>query len=394
MMKNIFENLSTKHLVMGAATAVVVIAAGVYLYKQSQPAATAEYLGVSVEVDVARRGSLNRKLETVGNLVANNTVSVRSQVRGQVSVARAQGGEEVQKGAVLFELDDRTFVAALKEAQARFTVAEANFKRAGALKEKNFGTGKSLDETQAQFLAAQAAVEKAQKELEDTKISAPFEGMVSLHKISVGATVDPSTEILTITDVDPMKVDFKVPAQYYAYLSVGQEVTVTVDSLPDQVFKATIENIDAQVDAVSQQVAIRATLDNSKRMLKPGSYAKIAMTVGSQDNALFVPEEAVKVTADQSYVFKVFEVPEYPGVFAAGRVPVITGIEDGDRIEIKRGLNERDLVVTVGMDKLRQGAQIRFDLNSVGLGPKKPQEAKPENPKAETKPVPAEEKKK
>jgi membrane fusion protein (multidrug efflux system) len=340
---------------------------------------------VKVEVDKVRRGSISRSLTVVGNLVANQTVLLKAQVRGLISRVHVKGGEEVEKGDLLFEIDDRSYKAQVKEAKALVTATEADFERNKTLKAKNFGASKKYEEAEAQMLKAQAQLEKAQKDLDDTKIIAPFEGTVSLHKISEGAPVAPDVELATITDVDPMKIDFKVPAKYIPYISRGQQIKIEIPTYPDQEFKGEIEGIDAQVDPGAQSIGVKGTVDNKKRLLKPGMFVRVNLTVGSRENSLIVPEECVVTAGDQFFVWKVIEHPERPGIYVAFRVPVLMGIQEKDRVEISKGLSENDIIITVGYLKIADGVAVRFDLASIGLGPEK-EETKKTEPKEEEKP--------
>jgi RND family efflux transporter, MFP subunit len=322
---------------------------------------------LKVEVDRIRTGSLTRNITVVGMLSANHSVTMKAQLRGLISKVQVQGGEEVEKGDILFEIDDRSFQASLKEAQALLTLAESEFARTQKLSDKNFGAQKTLEQARAQLLKAQAQVEKAQKELDDTKIVAPFEGVISLHKISEGTPITGDLDLVTITDVDPMKVEFDVAAKYIPYLNNGQKVRVAVDTYPNQQFEGKIDEIDVMVNPGTQTIKVRASIDNSKRLLKPGMFVRVALTVGSKDNSLIAPEEAIVTAGDQHYVWKVIEHPDYPGKFLVFRVPVQIGIQENDRVEIRRGLREDDIVITVGHNKVRDGYAVRFDLASVGL---------------------------
>jgi membrane fusion protein (multidrug efflux system) len=373
-----------------AIIAITISGVGYYFYslhlksKQQQNQLTA----VPVEVDLVSRGTLTRRLTVVGNLIASNTVIIRPNLSGQIAKVLAHGGEEVQRGDILFELDDRNSKAKLKESQAQLAHARLEFNRAEVLTEKKVIATKILDKARADLLKSEAAVEVAQKEFDDTKISAPYEGVVSLHKISVGALVSPQIELLTITDVDPIKVEFKIAAKYLPFISTGQQLTLSVDSFPGQTFKGEIEAIDTKVDPVSQQIEVRATLENKKRLLKPGSFCRVSLVAGSKNDALIVRNEAVLSIGDVSYVWKVVQDPDKPKTYFTFRVAVLTGIQEQDRVEIVKGLEENDIVVTVGQNRLHDGSQVTFDLSSIGKGeptPPKPKDEKPEekNPKDE-----------
>ncbi len=334
------------------------------------------YDSAKVEVDRVRKGSLTRNITVVGSLAASNTVTIRSQIRGLISKVFVNGGEAVEKGQKLFKINDRPFKSQLKEAKASLSVYEAQYERIKKLSEKKFSATKTLEEAEASFLKSQAQFEKAQKDLEDTNIIAPYEGVVSLHNISKGALVMPDVELITITDIDPIKVDFKIPAKLLKYISIGQNIVLKVPEYQVKKFTGTIDAIDAAIDPGAQTIAIRATVNNADRLLKPGMFVRVVLTAGSQDNTMIVPEESVVISGDQSYVWKVIEYPNKPGVYISFRVSVTTGLKEGDNIEIIRGLKEDDIIITVGYQKVSDGVIVRFDKESIGL-----EEAKPDGQK-------------
>ncbi len=376
-----------KPTLIGIAIAILVtslIGAGFYLSRKDD-AQQARPDSVRVEVDKVRRGSLTREMTVVGTLEADHFVTIKAQIRGLVSKVYIVGGENVQKGDLLFELDDRTYSAQLKEAQALLTLAESAFEREKKLSDKNFGTVKKLEEARAQFLKTQAGVEKAQKDFDDTKIRAPFEGIVGLHHISTGTPITADLDLVSITDMDPMKVNFKMPSKFIPHLNVGQRIKVSVDSYPNQEFPGEIEAIDAQVDTGAQSIAIQAAIPNKKNLLKPGMFVRVKVIVGSQDNSLIVPEESIVNVSDQNYVWKVIEHPEHPGLYVVFRIQVLTGIQEKDRMEITKNLKEGDIIVTVGHQKVADGVPVSFDLRSIGLAPPEDERLAPSEQKEETK---------
>ncbi len=344
------------------------IGTGLYITRsgdedRAQPSA------IRVEVAKTRRGSLVREMTVVGTLESANSVVMKAQVKGLVTKVNIIGGEDVQKGDILFEIDPRSYQARAKEAQALHDLAKAALEREEKLAERNFGAAKKLEEARAQFLKTQAQLESAQKDLEDTKIVAPFDGRVGLHRVSVGTPITADLDLVTITDTDPMKVNFKMPSKFVRYLSIDQKVTIEVDSYPNQQFTGRIEAIDALVDSGAQSIAVQATIPNPKNLLKPGMFVRVKVTVGSKDNSLIIPAEAIVAVGDQTYVWKVIEHPKQPGMYVVFRVEVLTGIQEKDRIEVTRNLREDDIVVTIGYQKVANGYPVAFDLESVDLAP-------------------------
>jgi membrane fusion protein (multidrug efflux system) len=327
-----------------------------------------EFNGVSVEVERVRSGSLTRRLTVVGSLVADKTVAIRSQVEGVISQVHVQGGEFVKEGDLLFEIDDVQFISRLKDAEARLEHAKGESGRASRLAEQKFSSVKIQDKTKADLLSAEAAVELARNNLSNTKIRAPYSGHVSMHKLSTGTLIGPSLELLTITDSDPVKVNFSIPATYLKYVSIGQPVEIKIDSFPDKLFQGRVEVVDAQVDPMSHTIALRASIPNPSNILKPGLYARVNVVMGSQDNAVICPQSALFVQGDDYFVFKAFLDTNY-GIYRVARIPVSTGIHEpnGNEVEILNGLRPEDLVVTVGTHKIRDGIPVKFDFEGAGV---------------------------
>lgn len=312
---------------------------------------------VAVEVEEVRVGSLTRTITAVGTLRANQMIELRSEIPGLISEIYVRGGEYINAGSPLFTVDDRSYKAEVQRAQAQLTNAQLGFERAQKLAaNKLTAQKKSFDEAEANFKMAQANLEKAESELSKTKITAPFEGIVGLHNLSVGAHIDSNKEILTLVDVTPIKVDFRVPAEYLPYLSVGQKVSVVVDGFGTTAFPGLIEGIDSKVDTVTHSINARAIVPNKKHLLKPGLFSRVDVVVGAKDNTLIIPSAAIDKQGDQDMVYKVVE-----GL--AFHVPIITGIQEGENVEVLRGLNPGDHVVTVGQMKIRDQVPVRYTLD-------------------------------
>lgn len=348
--------LLKEHRVLAILFGLIIVGSFAIILKEfflSNPKNKRQMKGVTVEVEYVRKASLTKRITTVGTLTANQIVTVKPQVSGLISEIKVQGGSEVIENQPIMQIDDRQFKSNLKEEEAKFILAKAIHDRASKLLEKKFGPVKSYDEALANLKAAESRVEIATKRVEDSLIKAPFEGIISLNTISIGTPVNEQTELFTIVDVDPMKLDFRVPAEYLKYISVGQTVNIVIDGFEDEPFAGTIEAIDAKVDPHAHSIAVRANLRNEKRILKPGLFARVELVVGSKDDALIVPLEAVESSGDEEYVFKVFKGVAY-------RFPVTTGIQEGDNIQIVRGVAEGEPVVTVGNNRIRDGIPVVY----------------------------------
>jgi membrane fusion protein (multidrug efflux system) len=314
----------------------------------------------SVEVAEVRRGSIVRRITVVGTLIANQSVELHSEVEGKISEINFEGGERVNKGDPIIQIDDRLFKARSKEAEAVLTQAKSEYERQLTLAQKNVGAAKNKERAYADYLQAQARFEQAQFQLDNTVIRAPFDGYVSLKNVSVGAFVDPRTELMSVIDLDPMNIDFSLPGTYLKYVSAGQNLTVTVDGFGSTPIQAKIASIDSKVDPTAHSIAVRAAIPNPRGKFKPGLIGRISIVVGSKDNALLVPEQAVSSKGEgEEFVYQVIEAPpQYNTDYVVIKTQVTTGLSEGGVTEIVRPLKEGDMVVTVGQSKIRHGYPV------------------------------------
>ena len=344
-------------LAVAAALPVLAAIYGGYLFFQSSSEVERKARPVPVEAEEVRVGSLTRTITAVGTLRANQMVDLRTEVAGVVSQVNVKGGEYVEPGTLLFTLDDRSFRAEVQGAEAQLTNARLAYERAQKLSANQITANKkNFAEAEAAFKIAEAKLERAESDLSKTKIRAPFEGIVGIHDLSVGSHVDSNKEILTLVDVTPIKVDFRIPAEYLPFVSTGQKVSVLVDGFGKTPFPGLIEAIDSKVDPVTHSIGARAVVPNKKNLLKPGLFSRVDVVVGAKDHTLIVPASALEKQGDQEMIYKVVE-----GL--AIHVPVITGIQEGDNVEVVRGLNPGDHVITVGQMKIRDNTPVRYTLN-------------------------------
>ncbi|MEN8236281.1 MAG: efflux RND transporter periplasmic adaptor subunit [Pseudomonadota bacterium] len=315
----------------------------------------------SVEVTEVRRGSIVRRITVIGVLLADQRVDIKSEIRGKISKVNFDEGTYVSKGAVLVEIEDSMYQAKLKEAEGDLKYWQAEYARQKTLAAGKAGLGKKLDEAIGRLQQAEGRYEAAQVDLEHTKILAPFDGYVGLQNISVGASVNEQKDLLTLVDMDPIKVDFRLPATHIQRISRGQDVKVTIDGFPGQMFKATIDSIDSKVDPLDHSIEVRAVIPNKRAILKPGLFGRVRVVVGAKDGALLIPESAVLSSASEEYVYVVRESP-LRGKMTSFSVKqaITTGLSEAGTIEVLRGLSEGDRIVTVGLSKAQDGQPINI----------------------------------
>ena len=317
------------------------------------PAAAGGAGGFAVPVEVARvvAEPLTLSIPTVGSIRSNESVTLSPEIAGRIAELDIEEGKPVAAGATIAVLDQSVYKAELAQAQAALELSRANFKRAEELLAKNAGTVRARDEAQAALRNDQAAIALAQARLEKTVLTAPFDGVLGLRQVSAGQYLNAGDPIVNIENIDPLKVDFRVPEVYFAVVKVGQPIEILIDAFPDDSFIGTVYAIDPQIDVNGRAIVIRASVPNSDRRLRPGLFARVNLIYESRDSVLFVPEQALIPQGDDHLVFKVVD-----GKAVATKVTI--GARVRATVEIRDGLAEGDVVVTAGQIKLQDGVPV------------------------------------
>jgi len=343
--------------------------------------------------------------EWIGTLDGLVNATIRAQVQGYLIKQNYKEGDLVRKGQVLFEIDPRTFQAALEQAngqleaqQARWTTAKANLARIKPLAEQNAVSKKDLDDSigteqsaRAAVLSAQAAVDKARLDLGFTKIISPVDGISGLAKAQIGNLVGPGAteELTTVSTVNPIKVYIQVSEQEYIQTGreTGRDVGQRTANLQAELIladgsvfsqKGSFLFADRQVDVKTGTIKVAAVFPNPGNFLRPGQYGRIRVSTSVRKDALLVPQRAVSEVQGK-YMVAV--------VGADNKVDMRT-VMTAERIDnlwvILEGLKPGERVVVEGIQKVRPGMTVTP--KAYTETPAKP-EAKPEAPaKPETKP--------
>jgi membrane fusion protein (multidrug efflux system) len=360
--------------VLGGLVALAILvasAAGYWLGQQRTPApvsaaasATAAPApgapppGVSVEAVKVVTASLPQTITTVGSLRSDESITVRPEVAGRISVIAFAEGQRVAKGAMLVKLDPSINEADVQQARANLKLAKSKFDRATDLAKSNFISGQAKDEAENNLRVAEAALQLAEAKLAKTEIKAPFSGIIGLRVMSVGDYAKEGADIVNLEAIDPLKVDFRVPEIYMRQVQVGQVLEVALDALPGKTYEGKVFAINPLVDATGRSIVIRALVKNADTSLRPGMFARVRLITRDQQESLILPEQAIVPQGDEQYVFKVVDGK-------AVRTKVAVGQRRDGKVEVVSGVAAGDVVVSAGQLKLRDGVPVAIAGNGV-----------------------------
>lgn len=295
---------------------------------------------------------LDNKLVVTGSVLANESLELRSEISGKITKIAFQEGSQVQKGDLLIQINDEEIVAQLKKQKFNQKLNEDNEFRQRKLLEKDAISQEEYDNALNRLNTTVADVSLLEAQLAKTRITAPFTGTIGLRYVSEGAYLSPNTAIATLYNNTPAKIEFAIPSRYSALVSAGKEIYFKIEGDTLR-YNGKVYAVEPRIDQDTRTLKLRAMAENRNGRLLPGQFVELQLILGSVNNALLVPTEAV--------------VPEQAGkmvfVLDKGSVKearVETGIRTNTDLEITSGLKPGDTVLTTGILQLKEGMKVQI----------------------------------
>jgi membrane fusion protein, multidrug efflux system len=321
---------------------------------------------VAVEVVEVRGATLQQTVRGIGTLRASATVVLRPEVAGVVRAIRFAEGARIERGQVLFELQDDTLVrqqaareAALRSAESAVAEARRNLERMQLLWDRELIARVELERAQTEVDRWVAEVDRLRADLQvvqsqrrETRVRAPFTGVVSEREVDRGAYVNAGEALATLYQVDPLELEFYLPERHVVDVRRGQDVAVTIAAHPDRAFRGQVDFVAPAVREATRDFLVKATLPNADGLLRPGAFAMALVTVDVRAERPVIPEEALVATRLGYLVFTVDE-----GVARAREVRI--GLRQAGQVEVVEGLEVGDVVVRAGHLRLSGGETVR-----------------------------------
>lgn len=270
----------------------------------------------------------------------------KAQVRA-VETQLQNAKEQVKRDQAAAKADIRTSEAQSTSASATLNEAEAGTSRSTSF-EQQLLAQRSLVE------AAEAELRSAELQLEDTTIRSPIEGSVTNRAIDPGTVVKVGDVIMTLQSGSEVWVVSALPQEIYQYVEKGASCTVTIDGQRDQDFKAFIFQKDSTIDPSSRQFNIRVKIDDPERIVKPGMFARVLLTLGPPGEQLLVPSSALQNRDDEARTASVLIVKNKK----IEKKNILFGPSDGDMTLVRKGVEPGDSVVLQSAFPLKEGQEV------------------------------------
>jgi membrane fusion protein (multidrug efflux system) len=305
---------------------------------------------LTAEAYVVEPQSFSEDYIASGTLLPNEEIDILPEISGRVTGIFFTEGARVRKGQKLIQLYSADITAQIQKLKAQRSLQEKIRNRQeelvniGGISKQDFET--TL--TQIQSIDADIAFQEAQ--LRKTSIIAPFDGVVGIRNISMGAVISPSTVITKLQQVNPLRIDFMIPDRYRNRVQNNKEVFFSVSGSLDTL-SGYIKAIDPAADVNTRNIRVQAIVPNNNKLVA-GAFAHVIIPIHSDNNSLLIPSQAVIPTTREKKA----------AVLHGGKAQlttVVLGSRTSDKVEILHGLEPGDTVLTTGIMQVRPGMEVK-----------------------------------
>lgn len=306
---------------------------------------------LSVEAFVAGTSTLSEDVEVPGSLLPLEETQIRAEVSGRVVQLNIPEGAIVTKGTLLVKLFDQDLQAQYRKLKVQLQIAIKTVQRQKELLAINGISQQDYDLSALNVDNLKADIQSLEIAISKTEIRAPYEGQIGLRSISVGAYLSPSDVITTLRDVRQLKLEFSVPEKYAKNIAKGSQVHFRVDG-GQKDHPALVMATEGNVEPTTRTLKVRALVSEKHPELVPGIFARVHLTLGQDSKAIMLPSQAIIPQARNKRVIllrgdsAVFQIVE-------------TGLRDSSFVQVLRGIQPGDTVITTGLMAIRPGTKVK-----------------------------------
>lgn len=303
---------------------------------------------------IVQTSTFDNNLSLSGSIEANEQVEIHSEVSGIVEGIYFTEGTYVNKGQVLFKVNDVELRAQLKQAQTREGLAGENERRAKLLLQKEAISQEEFDVANADYASMKAQTQLIKAQIAKTSVKAPFSGKIGLRSISPGTYITPTVLVAKLVNTGKLKITFSIPEKYASQVKSGSVIDFTVSG-SDKIYTAKIYAIEPEVEVATRTLKIRSIADNIDGKLFPGTFADVKLPLSIIKDAIVVPSEAIVPIQDGKKVY-------IANMGKAKEVMVDATTRTDASILILSGLKAGDTLITSGVMSLKNEAPIKVNV--------------------------------
>jgi membrane fusion protein (multidrug efflux system) len=359
------SKLKTMGVAVGGLIALIIVIVGVKGLQIGKMMSTPNVMPpTTVSSATVKEEDWAPVLSAVGSVSAVQGAIIAAELGGVVSDIKFENGGVAKKGDVIMKLDASQEEALLRSAEAEAELAHQDLERAQGLASQKVVSKAELDAAESKFNRLNAVVDQMRSSIRKKTLVAPFDGQLGIRQVNVGQMINPGQQVVALTSLDPVYVDFALPQQDLAQLSQGLEVDVTTDAHPGRVFNGKLTAINSMVDSSTRNITLQATLENPDHALRPGMFAKAEVTLPEKHKTLVIPGSAISYAPFGDSVFVIDKQKDEKTGKESQVIRqqfVRVGEARGDFVAITQGLKAGEVVVGTGVFKLRNGMTVTIN---------------------------------
>jgi len=305
---------------------------------------------LKVEAVILSPTSLSNKIEVAGNILPFELTEIRPEISGRVTQINFKEGSNANKNDLLVKLFDGDLQAQLKKLLVQLQIAEKTEERQRELLKIYGISQQDYDLSLLQVNNIKADIELIKVNITKTEIRAPYAGRIGLRNISLGAYITPSNIITSISQIDKKKITFSIPEKYSSLISRGTTIDFAIEG-SDSIYRAEVIASESVIESETRNLKILATITNADEKLIPGTFAKVDLILGNNDQAIVVPSQAI-IPSSRSKQLVVYRdgTPEF--------VNITTGARGVETVEVTSGAKLGDTIITSGLLFIRKDSKI------------------------------------
>jgi membrane fusion protein (multidrug efflux system) len=319
--------------------------------KMSSKAVEEKSSAIPVKVTTMKSQMKSENISSLGTVLADNDVMVISETQGRVLKVLVKAGDQIEKGAVLANIDDELRLAAYLSAKGIYEKAKKDLERLSNLYKENYLSDSDMENAKLAAINAEAQFIVAQRQYNDTKIKAPIKGVVSEKYITPGMTISMGAPVANIIDIENLKIKISIGETDIFKIKAGDGANVTSDVYPGKNIPGRIESVGSKGDS-THSFPVEISLKNPvSGPLKAGMTVKVVFNFLSEKSISTIPRIAIIGSIKEPQVFVVESGIAKLKSIAAGDVY-------GNDIEVAGGLGPDDMIVISGQNNLSDNAQV------------------------------------
>ncbi len=308
---------------------------------------------LNVNAKIIKPQLLKDQNQISGSLMPDEEVDLSFETSGKIVEINFDEGTTVKKGQLLAKVNDRQLQAQLQRLVAQLKLAEARVLRQNALLERDAVSKEAYEQVKTELATLNADIDLVKANIAMTELRAPFDGVIGLRQVSVGSYASPTTIVAKLTKIIPLKIEFSVPERYASQVKKGTNLNFELEGKLSS-FPAKVYATESRIDQSTRTLTVRALYANSNGAILPGRYASIQLKKEEIPNAIAIPSESIVPEMGKDKVF----------LYKSGKaepVEITAGIRTEAEVQVIKGLQMGDTIITSGTLQLRTGLPVTLD---------------------------------